>query len=315
MATSINTTVHRATRRFIPDYYTARMRAAIIINPVSGRIKQGTADTKEALAKAVAVECDVTADVVMTKRSGHGRELARGFAASGYDTVVAWGGDGTINEVAGALAGTGVALGIVPAGSGDGFATALRVNRDPRLALRAALSGTEQPLDVGQINGRPFFNLAGIGFDARVAKRFNQLTRRGGLPYLLIGLHEGLTYRGQQYRVHLDEQPYDLRAFLIVFANGQQYGNSAVIAPGARFDDGLLDALIVDARPFFPQLWRARRLFMGREKAIDGIVRQPVRKAVVESDAPIDIHLDGECFEAGMRVEVGVRKGALKLRL
>jgi YegS/Rv2252/BmrU family lipid kinase len=291
------------------------MRAAIIINPVSGRIKQGPAATKEAMARSVAAECQVTVDVAITERPGHGGELARGFAASGYDIVVAWGGDGTINEVAGALADTGVSLGIVPAGSGDGFATALRVNRDPRLALRAALSGRDQPLDVGLINGRPFFNLAGIGFDARVAKRFNRLTRRGGLPYLLIGLHEGLTYRGRQYRVHLDERPYDLRAFLIVFANGQQYGNSAVIAPGARFDDGLLDALIVDSRPFFPQLWRARRLFMGREKAIDGIVRQPVRKAVVESDSPIDIHLDGECFEAGTRVEVAVRQGALKLRL
>jgi diacylglycerol kinase (ATP) len=291
------------------------MRAAIIINPVSGRATQGTSVAKEAIARTVATECDVEIDVAITERAGHGAELARAFAQGRYDTVVAWGGDGTINEVAGALASTGVALGIVPAGSGDGFATTLGVLPDSRRALRAAFTGTERPLDVGQINGRAFFNLAGIGFDARVARRFNLLTRRGGLPYLLIGLHEGLTYRGQQYRVHLDDQPFDLRAFLIVFANGQQYGNGAVIAPGARFDDGLLDALIVDARPFFPQLWRARRLFIGREKTINGIVRQAVRKAVVESEDPIDIHLDGECFEAGRRVEVGVLEGALKLRL
>ncbi|MEX2272291.1 MAG: diacylglycerol kinase family protein [Vicinamibacterales bacterium] len=291
------------------------MRAAIIINPVSGRAREGTAAAKEAAAREIAAACEVTVDVVMTERAGHGAELARGFAAEARDTIVAWGGDGTVNEVAGALAGTGVALGIVPAGSGDGFATTLGVPRDPRTALRAALIGSTRPLDVGEINGRPFFNLAGIGFDARVARRFNLLTRRGGFPYLLIGLHEGLTYRGQQYRVHLDDQPYDLRAFLIVFANGQQYGNSAIIAPGARFDDGLLDALMVDARPFFPQLWRARRLFIGRDKTVNGIVRQAVRKAVVESDDPIDIHLDGECFEAGRRLEVGVREGALMLRL
>lgn len=291
------------------------MRAAIIINPVSGHGKRETPAAKQAMAARAASACGADARVVMTGRAGHGADLARAFAADGCDTVIAWGGDGTINEVAGALAGSGVALGIVPAGSGDGFATALGVPRDPDLALRAALTGTERPLDVGQINGRPFFNLAGIGFDARVAKRFNLLTRRGGLPYLLIGLHEGLTYRGQQYRVHLDDQPHDLRAFLIVFANGQQYGNNAIIAPGARFDDGLLDALIVDARPFFPQLWRARRLFMGRDKAIAGIVRQPVRRAIVESDAPIEIHLDGESFEAGTRVEVGVLEGALRLRL
>jgi diacylglycerol kinase (ATP) len=291
------------------------MRAAVIINPKSGRGTGASPPAKAALAAAVAAECGIEADVAITERAGHGRELARAFAAAGAVTVVAWGGDGTVNEVAGAVAGTSSAFGIVPAGSGDGFATTLGVARDARQALRAALTGRLTPLDVGDVNGHPFLNLAGIGFDARVARRFNLLTKRGGLPYLLIGLHEGLTYGGRQYRVRLDDQPFDLRAFLIVFANGQQYGNNAVIAPGARFDDGLLDALMVDARPFFPQLWRARRLFIGRDKPIAGIVRQPVRRAVVEADGPIEIHLDGECMEIGNRLEVGVRPGALKLRL
>ncbi len=291
------------------------MRAAVIINPKSGRGVSGTPVEKQALARAVAAECGIEVDIALTERAGHGRELALAFAAAGADTVIAWGGDGTVNEVAGAVAGTASAFGIVPAGSGDGFATTLRVARDPRTALRAAFTGTIRPIDVGEVNGRPFLNLAGIGFDARVAKRFNLLTRRGGLPYLLIGLHEGITYGGRPYRVHLDDQPFDLRAFLIVFANGQQYGNNAIIAPGARFDDGLLDALIVDARPFFPQLWRARRLFLGRDKSVSGIVRRAVRRAVVEADAPMELHLDGECIEAGTRVEVGVRPGALRLRL
>ena len=291
------------------------MRGAVIINPKSGHGTALAPAAKAAIAAEVAAACGVDIDVVLTERAGHGRELAERFAAGGVDTIVAWGGDGTVNEVAGAVAGTGAAFGIVPAGSGDGFATTLGIARDPRAALRAAFAGTMRPLDVGEVNGRPFLNIAGIGFDARVARRFNLLSRRGGLPYLLIGLHEGLTYGGRQYRVHLDDQPFDLRAFLIVFANGQQYGNNAIIAPGARFDDGLLDALIVDARPFFPQLWRARRLFMGRDKALKGIVRQAVTRAVVESDEPIEIHLDGECVAAETRIEVGVRPGALKLRM
>lgn len=290
------------------------MRAAVIINPKSGRGTGTDPAAKAALARAVADECAVGVDVAITERAGHGRDLALAFAASGIDTIVAWGGDGTVNEIAGAIAGTGAAFGIVPAGSGDGFATTLGIDRDPRKALRAALEGRITPLDVGDVNGRPFLNLAGIGFDARVARRFNLLTKRGGLPYLFIGLHEGLTYGGRQYRVQLDDQPFDLRAFLIVFANGQQYGNNAIIAPGARFDDGLLDALIVDARPFFPQLWRARRLFIGRDRPINGIVRQAVRRAVVESDGPIEMHLDGECIDAGNRIVVSVKPGALKLK-
>jgi diacylglycerol kinase (ATP) len=290
------------------------MRAAVIINPKSGRASGLPPAVKAEMARAVASECGVEVDIAVTAHAGHGRDLARAFAEAGAATVVAWGGDGTVNEVAGAVAGSAASFGIVPAGSGDGFATTLGIARDPRQALRAALTGRVRPLDVGHVNGRPFLNLAGIGFDARVARRFNLLARRGGLPYLLIGLHEGLTYGGRQYRVQLDGEAFDLRAFLIVFANGQQYGNNAVIAPGARFDDGLLDALVVDARPFFPQLWRARRLFLGREKAIDGILRRPVRRAVVEADGPLEIHLDGECMEIGNRIEVGVSPGALQLR-
>ncbi len=290
------------------------MRAAVIINPRSGRTP-GAPAAKVALAKAVAAECGVDVDVTLTERAGHGRDLARAAASSGAPSVVAWGGDGTVNEVAGAVAGTGSAFGIVPAGSGDGFATTLGITRDARQALRTALTGQTTPIDVGDVNGRAFLNLAGIGFDARVARRFNLLTKRGGLPYLLIGLHEGLTYGGRAYRVLLDDEPYDLRAFLIVFANGQQYGNNAIIAPGARFDDGLLDALIVDARPFFPQLWRARRLFLGRDKEVPGLVRRAVRRATVESDEPIELHLDGECLTSATRIDVTVRPGALQTRV
>ena len=290
------------------------MRAAVIINPRSGRTP-GPPGDKVALAKTVAAECGVDVDVMLTERAGHGRDLAIAHAAAGADTVVAWGGDGTVNEVAGAIADTASAFGIVPAGSGDGFATTLGIARDPRQALRTALTGGTTPIDVGDVNGRAFLNLAGIGFDARVARRFNLLTRRGGLPYLLIGLHEGLTYGGREYRVHLDDQRYDLRAFLIVFANGQQYGNDAIIAPGARFDDGLLDALIVDARPFLPQLWRARRLFLGRDKEVPGLVRRAVRRASVEADEPIELHLDGECLTSTTRIDVTVRPGALRTRV
>lgn len=291
------------------------MRAAIIINPVSGRGQQGPAAAKAAMARAAAAALGVDLEVAVTERAGHGRELARALVDAGVDTIAAWGGDGTINEVAGAVAGTGVHFGMIPSGSGDGFATTLGASRDPATAVRAALTGTVRSIDVGDVNGQPFLNLAGIGFDARVARRFNMLTRRGGLPYLLIGLHEGLTYRGREYVVHLDDAPHDMKAFLIVFANGQQYGNNAIIAPGARFDDGLLDALLVDARPFVPQLWRARRLFIGRGAGVPGVVRRPVRRAVVESKLPIELHLDGECIEAGTRVEVNVRPGALKVRL
>jgi len=292
--------------------------AGLIVNPVSGAGTDAhAAEHRLALAREVASACGVTLHTAVTSHQGHARALAAAFRADGLPLVVVWGGDGTVNEVASSVAGSSTALAIVPSGSGNGLATELRFPRAPREALVAAFQGRDRVIDAGEINGRLFVNLAGIGFDGHVAHQFQELSqgRRGALRYLTIALRSVWRYRPLDYAIELDADRLHTPALLMVFANGCQYGNNAVIAPGARFDDGLLDALIVDARPFLPQLWRARRLFLGREKASAGLVRQAVRRAVVESDEPIEIHLDGECVDADTRIEVGVRPGALKLRM
>ena len=100
---------------------------------------------------------------------GHGFELAKKAVAEGYDIVVAVGGDGSVNEIAPALIGTHAALGIVPAGSGNGLAMHLGYGREITQAVKKLNTAENQLIDVGLLNGRPFFNVAGIGFDGFVS--------------------------------------------------------------------------------------------------------------------------------------------------
>ena len=148
------------------------MSIAIIVNPISGGARPDTAGHRVALAAAVVAAHGDAADVVVTERPGHARELAAAAAARGARLVIAWGGDGTVNEVASALAFGPTPMVIVAAGSGNGLARELGVNRRPDRAIAAALHAEPRAIDVGELGGRFFVNLAGVGFDARVAERF-----------------------------------------------------------------------------------------------------------------------------------------------
>jgi diacylglycerol kinase (ATP) len=144
----------------------------------------------------------------ITERAGHARELARDAVGANAAAVIVWGGDGTINESGAALIGSPTVLGVVPAGSGNGLAAALGVSRDPATAIADAFDAPAHRIDAGLMDGRPFFNIAGIGFDARVAALFNARAAgsRGGWPYIAIGVREGCRYGAVDYVVTLDAE-------------------------------------------------------------------------------------------------------------
>lgn len=135
-------------------------------------------------------ERSLDAGLSVTEGPGHARDLARAAAAAGVETVVAVGGDGTMNEVAHGLLGSESALGLVPCGSGNGLALHLGIPRAARAALELAASGRGRvaALDSGEADGHPFFNAMGVGIDAEVSARFNRLTRRGLSSYVRAAL-------------------------------------------------------------------------------------------------------------------------------
>ena len=292
------------------------MSVAIIINPVAGSSSHLPAARKAELARGVLDAEEACGEVLVAERPGHARELAAGAVARGATLVVAWGGDGTVNEVGSALAFGEASLGIVPTGSGNGLARELRLSPRPEVAMRAALHGRDRPMDVGELAGRLFFNIGGLGFDAHVARRFNTLPpgRRGAWPYVTITLGEVWSYRPARYRVSLDGEVHEGEFFTIVLANSCQFGNRMRVAPEARIDDGWLNALLVDHRPVAAQFWRARHLLMNPMRA-EGVLRRPVREAVIEGPSEIPCQVDGESFTAGPRIEARVHPAAIRLRV
>jgi len=288
--------------------------ATFIINPIAGGGTIGAAERNARLALSIAEGCRVPAEVFVTTHVGHARELARAAAGRGSRLVMAWGGDGTINEVASALVGSDVALGIVPAGSGNGLARELGVVMRPRHAIADALHARPRTIDAGELGGRVFVNTAGIGFDAHIASRFATARRRGFLGYAGITARALTSYVSLQYRVAVDGgPPQQVRAVLLTIANSAQFGNGAIIAPGARVDDGELDLVIVEERSRFRTVCALPRLFNGTADRISGCRITRLQEVVVDADAPLTFHVDGEPLQGGTTLRARVLPGALRV--
>jgi YegS/Rv2252/BmrU family lipid kinase len=253
------------------------------------------------------------ADVFVTERPGHARELAASALRRGAAMCIAWGGDGTVNEVASALVHTGAALGIVPGGSGNGLARDLGIPADPAAAFATALSGTARAIDAGEVDGHLFFNVAGFGLDARVARAFGRGGRRGLARYVQITVRELLAYRPAEYVVTVDGQTERGRPLIVAVANSRQYGNGALIAPRARLDDGRLDVVVVEHRSPLRVLVQARRLFTGTLGDAPGVSMRAGSTIEVSSPEPVVYHVDGEPHAGGTVVPVQVRPAVLRV--
>lgn len=295
----------------------ADQRLAAIINPISGAgADAAVARRRIALLQAELDRRRLHATIDITGHAGHARELATGAVARGVETLIVWGGDGTVNEAGTALIGSRTALGLVPSGSGNGLAAALGAPRDPAGAIAIALDAPARQIDVGMLNDRAFFNVAGVGLDARIARLFNQRARgsRGRWPYVSITLREGWRYRAETYVVSLDDLVWEARLLLVVFANGREFGMGARIAPQARLDDGLLDAVVIEERAPLARVWHARHLALGTIARAPRVTVRSVRSATIEAAGALEYHVDGEHGVAERSVNVRILPGALRVK-
>jgi YegS/Rv2252/BmrU family lipid kinase len=293
-------------------------RAAVIINPISGTGRRPDEARRRAeLAASLLDARGIDAEVFVTERGGHARELAQAAVARGASNCIAWGGDGTINEVASALAFTPVVLSVIPSGSGNGLARELAIPFRPAEAFDVALNGHARVIDAGELNGRLFFNIAGLGFDARVAHQFAELghARRGFARYIAISLRELLRARAETYTITANGTRLETRALFIAIANSRQYGNGATIAPGARIDDGALDLVIVGERSPVAALAQMPALFSGKIDRLPGVTLIATAEVEICSAQAMLCHVDGEPAFAGKSVHAKVHPGALRIRV
>jgi diacylglycerol kinase (ATP) len=279
-----------------------------IINPISGGKSKSNFP---GLANKHLNHSIFNARFVFTERSGHARELALENADT--DVIVAVGGDGTINEVASALEGTGRCMGIIPYGSGNGLARAMAIPLKDTDAVRRLNNLNATQIDSGTLNGYKFFNMAGVGFDAHISKRFAKHTERGFGGYVQTTFREISAYKSQRYLLNIDGKVYERDAFMISIANSSQYGNNAHISPFASVRDGLLDVCIIKPFPLYIFPVIGLRMFSKtthRSRFVEIIKGREIRIFREREEA---VHLDGEPLLMEARLDIRVNPLSLRL--
>lgn len=285
-------------------------RACLIVNPNSG-VGRRRRHIRESLVQWAA-EAGLDAQIRPTERPGHAREIARDAGAQ-FDCIVAVGGDGTVNEVACGAIESGVPIGIIPCGSGNGLARHLRIPMNPRAAMHVVATGTVRTVDTGTANGHRFVTAMGVGFDAEIARRFNQMPSRGLSQYVKTGFSAFLSYDPAHYTIVTTDGERRLRAFLVSVANSDQLGNNAIIAPGARADDGLLDLVALMPSGLFSAAVMGVRLFARTIDRAAGVARITGQRFEIRRAGDGVIHVDGETRTTGPVIVVDVQPASLRV--
>lgn len=289
------------------------MKIRFILNPVSGKNKD-TAQQRASAIHAIFPQ----AEVAFTQAPGHATELAREAAAHNFTAVIAVGGDGTLNETACGLLHTLTPLGVIPAGSGNGFARELGMSLSFKKALQQLRHTLIVPCDVGRANEKLFLNVAGVGLEAEIAWQFMEHGKtgpRGKWPYFKLGAQTVFSYQPRPWEIQTDTQSGFICPLSLAFANGRQYGSNFKIAPQASLTDGLLDMVEVHNLPKWQLALALPSFFTGTKPPFDVLQVTQVKHVVLLREGAFPFHVDGEPHQAQNKLEITVESNALKILL
>ena len=287
-----------------------RPRITLIINPNSGTLsKKGIESWLPARIERLGYEVDVR----HTNGPGDATYISKECARRGDYGVLACGGDGTVNEVASGLVGSETALGILPAGSGNGLARHLGIPVDISLAVKVLAHNNILDADYGTVNGRPFFCTYGMGFDAAVSRRFAEKHRRGLNSYLQSALDEFVEYQPASYEIAVNDELITDRAFLVAVCNASQYGNNAYIAPAASISDGQLDVIIVHDGNILEKAWTGVEMLTGSIGNHGKVRIFRTSSLKIKSHETTVAHIDGEPIQFPGEVDIKCVPGKLKI--
>lgn len=285
-------------------------KIVFIVNPRSG------VDRQKAIEEGIAQKLDpekFSYAVWHTERAGHGTELAARAAAEGAFAVVAVGGDGSVNDVAKGLVGTGTVLAIVPKGSGNGMARTMEIPLLLPEALDVINRGNTQAIDVGYANDELFLSNAGVGFDALISKQFATSEKRGLAVYSWLVTKNLWTFKEWEWSIKIDGKLLQQKAFMINVANGQQFGYNFKIAPNASYTDGWLDVSII--KPF-PKILGSTLVVRAMNGTIDKspyVDTYRAREIVVSHPALKLMQTDGDARKCTSEITFRIQPLALKV--
>ena len=289
---------------------TVRKEILFIINPISGTGRHAEVE------KIIHEELDPSkfnSRIVYTDAAGEATVLCKEAVEKGVDVIVAVGGDGTVNEIGQGLVGTKSALGIIPTGSGNGLARHLKIPFNIRKAIKVINEGKLRKIDTATVNDKVFLSIAGIGYDAFVAKKFSKASKRGFFSYFRIVSGEYPRYKPRKYVLDIDGKTITRRALLIAMANSNQFGNNTSIDPNATIDDGYIDVCILRRIPLLLIPFYVPLLFtkMFHKTQYIEIIR--AKHATITRKKGKTMHFDGDPVAMGKTLDMKVNPLSLNI--
>lgn len=288
-----------------------KQKIRFIINPFSGiRLKQ---EVQRMITKYLNHHL-FDYDIEYTQYPKHATELAKAAVRQGIDIVVAVGGDGSVNEVAAGLIGTKTVLGILPMGSGNGFAGHLGLGRGAKKAVKILNHQQFVTIDTCTINDLPFVNLVGFGFDGLVAKQLKGSKVRGFYGYTRSVLKHLFNYKSLTYTIDIkNHSTFERTAYMLNIVNGTTYGYSFHFHSKAKLNDGIIHLLVVKnvARWQYIGLLLASLRGKIHESKIAEIY--DIQEVTIDSNKNTFMEMDGDCFVTDSPFKIRVVPKSLRV--
>lgn len=290
------------------------MKPFFIVNPIAGggSVLKKYAEAKEFLGIENDDRC------VCTEHERQSKELAEQAYERGERYIVAVGGDGTVNEVASALLGKPEAvMGILPFGTGNDLARALKLPEEPKEAARVIAEGAEKRIDMGLANGVPFVNVAGLGFDVDVlinTEKYKKRFHKGMMPYMLGIIKTLLHIKKIQAVITSDGEEEHKDILLCAVGNGTHFGGGMAVTPRAEVDDGLFDVCVIRSACLPRLLLILPGFIKGRHLKSRLVDYYRAAEVSIACDRQ-PIQLDGEVGAEYSPVSYRILPGALRMML
>lgn len=273
------------------------MKIKVILNPRAGR---GKAAKLKAGILAELAKYGYISHLEETQWHGHAIEIAKKAVESGYNLVIAAGGDGTVNQVVNGMAGSKVPLGVLSGGTGNDFASMIGMPSETAAGIRQIIEGEIRWVDLCRLNESYYISSVGAGFDGQVAYNVNRGMRfvRGMSAYLLSVVKTLFSFRLHRVKMVVDGKTREYKALLFAVNNSRTYGGGIKITPDARIDDGLFDICVAKEVTPFQVLWFLPLAIKGEHLRLHKKVEiLKGREVYLESGTPLFYHMDGEVFQ------------------
>jgi YegS/Rv2252/BmrU family lipid kinase len=276
-----------------------KKRFAIIVNPIAGK---GRTIKHLPLLKEITDRTNAIFDYYLTGYPKHATIIAKSIFRK-YDAIVAFGGDGTVNEVVGGIVGETIPFGVIPDGTGNDFARNLNINRKLDKSVQVLIDFKTKLMDVGTVGSEIFVNGVGIGFDGLV-NYFNQKIEKlkGSLSYLYAIFFSLLKWKSVQINIEVDgEFVSNVPSFLVAIGNGISCGGGLKLHPKASIHDSILDICHISKVSVGKVLLNLFRMKDGTIYKVREVHMLRGKNINIQSKIPLPVHFDGEIYSGNTK--------------